>query len=411
MNTQPLDLAAVRKEFPGLASDWILMDNAGGSQVLKGVGEKCKEYLFETNVQHGASYQVSQQAVERVSRANQAMATFVNATDTSEIIMGPSTSMLLRIFSWSLGELLQPGDEIIITNADHEANISPWHALQHKGIIIKEWQVNRESWRMELEDLTPLLTDQTKWVMMTHSSNVLGVVNPVREVADFVHALGVRICVDGVAYAPHKLVDVQALDVDVYVFSFYKVYGPHHALMYGKKEILLQLPGVNHSFIQETDIPYKFQPGNLNYELSYSTLGIYEYFLQMAEKHHLADGASAITQLRNISDLMAEHEHQLSSHLLGYLDSRPDVNIIGPSKADKDSRVPTISFIMGDSSSKEIVEKVDAHKIGIRYGDFYAKKLIQDLGLAKQQGVIRVSMVHYNSLEEVDRLIEVLEIL
>ena len=406
--TTSLDLSTVRAAFPGLQTDWILMDNAGGSQVLKSVGDRFQEYLFQTNVQHGASYQVSQDASARVHEANKAMATFINAKEVEEVIMGPSTSMLLRIFSWSLGEILQEGDEIIVTNSDHEANISPWNSLRKKGIVIKEWTVNTDSWRMEAEDLRPLLTKKTRWVMMTHSSNVLGAVNPVREVADLVHAHGVKLCVDGVAFAPHKLVDVQALDVDVYVFSFYKVFGPHHAIMYGKKELLLQLPGVNHYFITETDIPYKFQPGNLNYELSYSTLGIYDYFLELADTHGISAGAD-LDRLRGISHIMAAHEHALSTLFLGYLDSRSDVKVIGPSAADIESRVPTISFVIGEKSSKEIVEKVDQHKIGIRYGDFYAKKLIQYLDLEKQDGVIRVSMVHYNTLEEVQKLIDVLD--
>ncbi|MEM8901136.1 MAG: aminotransferase class V-fold PLP-dependent enzyme [Bacteroidota bacterium] len=369
--TTSLDLSIVRAAFPGLQSDWILMDNAGGSQVLKSVGDRFQEYLFQTNVQHGASYQVSQDAASRVHEANKAMATFINAKEVEEVIMGPSTSMLLRIFSWSLGELLEEGDEIIVTNSDHEANISPWNSLRKKGIVIREWKVNTDSWRMEPEDLRPLLSEKTRWVMMTHSSNVLGAVNPVREVADLVHAQGVKLCVDGVAFAPHKLVDVQALDVDVYVFSFYKVFGPHHALMYGKKELLLELPGVNHYFITEADIPYKFQPGNLNYELSYSTLGIYDYLLDMADRHKIA-GDTDLERLRGISRVMAAHEHNLTTHFLAYLNSRPDVNIIGPSEADIDSRVPTISFVIGEKSSKEIVEKVDHHKIGIRY-QFYSK--------------------------------------
>ncbi|MEM7509935.1 MAG: aminotransferase class V-fold PLP-dependent enzyme [Bacteroidota bacterium] len=405
--TTSLDLSTVRVAFPGLESDWILMDNAGGSQVLKSVGDRFQEYLFQTNVQHGASYQVSQDAASRVHEANKAMATFINAKEVEEVIMGPSTSMLLRIFSWSLGEILQKGDEIIVTNSDHEANISPWNSLRKKGIVIREWKVNTDSWRMEAEDLKPMLNEKTRWVMMTHSSNVLGAVNPVREIADLVHAHGVKLCVDGVAFAPHKLVDVQALDVDVYVFSFYKVFGPHHALMYGKKELLLQLPGVNHYFITETDIPYKFQPGNLNYELSYSTLGIYDYFLDLADKHGIT-GDTDLDRLRGISHVMAAHEHKLSNHLLAYLNSRSDVKMIGPAEADINSRVPTISFVIGEKSSKEIVEQVDHHRIGIRYGDFYAKKLIQYMGLEKQHGVIRVSMVHYNTLEEVQKLIDVL---
>ncbi|MEM7660474.1 MAG: aminotransferase class V-fold PLP-dependent enzyme, partial [Bacteroidota bacterium] len=274
---------------------------------------------------------------------------------------------------------------------------------------IQTWEVRPETMRLHLEDLEPLMNAHTRLVCVTHTSNVLGTLYPIREISDFVHEKGALIVVDGVAHAPHRLVDVQALDADFYVLSTYKVYGPHYGLLYGKKEHLLELPGINHSFIQENDIPYKFQPGNTNFELTYGMLGLTDY-LQAAYAHHFDGEAPSLReQMVAVFDLIAEHEAQLSQRLLEFLLSKAGVRIVGEKDWHKELRVPTISFVAEGKRSDELVQQVDAANIGIRYGDFYAKKLIDSLGLRSYHGVVRVSMVHYNTLEEVDRLIEVLD--
>jgi selenocysteine lyase/cysteine desulfurase len=252
------------------------------------------------------------------------------------------------------------------------------------------------------------MTKRTKLVAITHISNILGDIEPAGAISDFVHQRGAMICVDGVAYAPHRLVDVQAWDVDFYVFSFYKLYGPHHALLYGKRDILLDLPGINHFFIPEDDIPYKFQPGNVNYELSYGMLGLCDYLSQLS-KLHGGPAENLQAQAAFAFDLIAEYEELLSGHLLDYLNGKSNVRVIGRTTANKQFRVPTISFVVEGMDSEQIVLAVDPHQIGIRFGHFYAKRLIDDLGLAPQNGVVRVSMVHYNTLEEVDRLIQVFD--
>jgi selenocysteine lyase/cysteine desulfurase len=215
---------------------------------------------------------------------------------------------------------------------------------------------------------------------------------------------------DGVAHAPHRLVDVQELDVDFYILSGYKVYGPHYGLMYGKKAELLKLPGLNHYFIQEDDLPYKFQPGNTNFELTYGMLGLVDY-VKAAYQHHFgsSDVPSLRSQMEAVFALFAAHEEQLSKRLLDYLHSKSGIRIIGSDDWRKEVRVSTISFVVDGRKSDEIVQQVDAHKVGIRFGDFYAKKLIDALDLRSHNGVIRVSMVHYNELAEVDRLIAALD--
>jgi cysteine desulfurase family protein (TIGR01976 family) len=405
-----LNLDKVRQYFPALAGEWTFFDNAGGSQTLKKVVDRISEFLLSSDVQLGASYAVSQLAGERLALATQGMATFINANSSKEVVMGPSTTMMLKVLSICLGQTFMPSDEIIVTNCDHEANIGAWVALEKQGIKVKIWQIRPDTLELHLGDLEALMSHRTKLVALTHASNVLGTINPIKEIATFVHDRNAMICVDGVAYAPHRLIDVQDLDVDFYAFSCYKAYGPHHALLYGKEEHLLRLPGLNHYFIQQTDIPYKFQLGNVNFELSYGMLGLCDYLSELAQLHY---GDQTAPNLRNqmvqAFDLMSIHEEEISDRLLNYLNSKPNVRVIGQSKADREFRVPTISFVVDGMHSSTIPAKIDQHYIGIRYGDFYAKRLIEYLGLASQGGIVRVSMVHYNTLEEVNSLIEAFE--
>ena len=404
-----LDISFVRSHFPGLESPWTFFDNAGGSQTLKEVTNRITDYLLNSNVQHGASYQVSQIAVNRVQQATEAMKVLVNASDPQEIVMGPSTTALIRILSICFGKTLKPGDEIIVSNSDHEANVSPWTDLEAQGIKVKIWKIRSDDFRFHLEDLELLMTEKTRLVAVTHTSNVLGTLNPIKEIARFVHKKGALICVDGVAHAPHKLIDVQDLDVDFYIFSFYKVYGPHYALMYGKKEHLLSLPGINHYFIKSDDLPYKFQPGNVNFEFAYGMLGLWDY-IEAVAAHHFPDTHDNLREKAvRVYDLFNKHEERLAQKFIDFLASKSSVRIIGEPTGDRAVRVPTICFVVEGMDSEEIVLKVDPHLIGIRWGDFYAKKLIHDLGLIPYNGVVRVSMVHYNSMEEVERLIQVLD--
>ena len=405
-----LNIEWVRQHFPALSGDWVFFDNAGGSQILQPVVDRINKYLLTSNVQHGASYSISQLAQERLAEATRAMAAFINAKNPSEVIMGSSTTMLIRILSICLGNWFKPGDEIIVTNCDHEANIGPWVDLEKQGLKIKFWQINPESLELHLDDLAPLMNKRTRLVAMTHVSNILGTINPIKNITEFVHDHGALICVDGVAYAPHRKIDVQALNVDFYAFSCYKVFGPHHAVMFGKHELLLELPGFNHYFVDSTNIPYKFQPGSVNYELSYGMLGLIDYLDELAvlhSNHQILDDLSK--RITYTFELITEYEEFIGARLLDYLNSTPNVHLVGHQTADSQVRVPTISFTVDKMNSASIPPEVDKHNIGIRYGDFHSKRFIKDLGLAENSGVVRVSMAHYNTTEEVDRLIDVFD--
>ena len=399
----PLNLAAVRAEFPALGADCIYLDNAGGSQVLKRVADRIHDYLLTTSVQLGASYAQSQRASERVLSARRAVAELVNAAHEDEIVMGPATTALMFVLMQALLPGIRAGDEIIVTNTDHEANIGGWMRLAQAGAVIKIWEVNRDSLMLELDDLDHMLSDRTKWVAMTHASNVLGSVNPVAEVARRVHSAGGKLCVDGVAYAPHRLVDVRASGADIYVFSFYKVFGPHYAVLWGKRELLLSLPSLNHHFIGPEVLPYKLQPGNVNFELSWGCAGIADYLHDMGTA--LGAVGSKRQRMQIAFDAFAQHEDALAEKLLSYLRSKRGVRIIGHDHVSNGNRMPTISFVVTDQQSERIVRHMDKFNIGIRFGDFYAWRLIEALGLNTHGGVVRVSMAHYNTAEEISRLI------
>jgi len=250
-----IDIDFVREQFPALERDFIFMDNAGGSQVLGKVAERISGYLLHHNVQLGASYKVSQEAGKKLKYATSRVAELVNASKDEEVVIGSSTTMLVRILSLSISKQWKKGDEVIVTDTDHEANVSPWMDLKEKGIEIRIWKVNPDSLQLELSDLRKLMNSRTKLVAVTHASNVLGTINPIKKISKEVHKAGALICVDGVAYAPHRKVDVQELDADFYTFSWYKTYGPHLAVMYGKYNKLLKLDSLNHYFIGKKRSP------------------------------------------------------------------------------------------------------------------------------------------------------------
>jgi len=403
MNVLLLD--KIRAEFPALAGNTVFLDNAGGSQVLKRVADRVHEYLLNHSVQLGASYAQSQLAGEKVLAARRAVAELVNAAHDDEVVMGGATTALMFVLTQALRAGIQPGDEIIVTDTDHEANIGGWMRLREAGAVVKVWRVDHDSLALELSDLDALLTPRTKWLAMTWASNILGTINPVAEVARRVHASGGRVCLDAVAYAPHRLVDVQAGGADIVVFSFYKVFGPHYAVMWGRRELLLSLPSLNHYFIGPEVLPYKLQPGNVNYELSYGCAGIRDYLVDTGTA--LGETGTPRQRMQAAFDAFEVHENALAERLLGWLRGRPGVRVIGRSAPADDWRVPTISFTVAGHAPEAIVRHVDTHGIGIRWGDFYARRLIETLGLS--EGVVRVSMAHYNTVTEIDRLIHALE--
>lgn len=404
-----LDIDYVRGRFPALADGWAYFDNAGGSQVLDAVIERIAHYLATSPVQLGASYAVSELADRRQQEAAVAMAGFLNAADPGEIVFGPSATALFGRLARALRPQLKAGDEIIVTNLDHEANIGAWRRLAEFGVRIKTWRVDPETCQLRLEDLAALLNERTRLVCFTHASNVVGSVLPVAAISRLVHDAGADVCVDGVACAAHRAVDVQTSDVDYYVFSTYKVYGPHLGVLYGKRDKLLALANINHEFFAADALPHKLQPGSAPHELVYGTTGIAAYYRDLGRRLGVADKAPLPKHVRTVKAAFELHEQELVARLLDFLASKPNVRVVGDPRPGN-SRLPTVSFVVAGRDSADIPPQFDPHKIAIRYGHFYAKRLIDDLGLTAQNGVVRVSMAHYNSVGEVDRLIERLDV-
>lgn len=400
-----LDLEYVRSQFPGLAASDVLFDNAGGSLTLADVADRIRDYLLHTNVQHGASYARSQRATECYRFARRRLAEFIGASRPEEVVFGASSTTLLKSLALAMAEQVGPGDELVVTRVDHEANIGCWLDLaKTRGATVRFWERNTVTGQLSTEDLQALLTDRTRLVSVTHVSNIFGSIHPIEEIASRVHACGAELCVDGVAFAPHRPLQLAAWGVDYYVFSLYKVYGPHHAILYGRHDALIALGNLNHHFFTREQVPGKLEPGNANYELAHGAAGIVDYFERLGQR---ADAALEGAPARDKAwQWIAAHEETLSSRLLTYLDNRPDIEVLGATQADAEIRVPTVSFVHASKRSSEIVAAIDAFGIGIRFGHFYAERLIADMGLVDRDGVVRVSMVHYNTLAEVDRLLQ-----
>jgi cysteine desulfurase family protein (TIGR01976 family) len=406
-----LDLEFVREQFPALSRhwpEWALLDNAGGSVMARQVAARISDYLGRYMVQLGASYALSQDATQIVRDAHAAAELLIGA-QPGEVAIGPSTTLNVKILAAALRPRWRDGDAVIISELDHEANIGPWAALAASGIEVRLWKLRPETANLELEDLEPLLDERVRLCCVTHCANVVGRIHDVRAIAAKVHEVGAELCVDGVAYAPHRLVDVAALDVDYYLLSLYKVYGPHLALLFGRGELLAQARGQNHFFIGEDELPYKLEPGNANHELCAGIPGIVEYLAALGEHHHEQPGASVRGNLARAFELIAAHEAELAERLLAFLRARPGVRVLGPQTGDPSVRVPTIAFFVEGRDASEIPPLLDARKLAIRWGHFYAVRAIAALGLAQTGGIIRVSMVHYNSVAEVDRLIAALD--
>ena len=402
------DVEFARRHFPALSDDWALFDNAGGTVPLKGVIDRVHEYMSRWQVQLGASYRHSATASDLVQAGTMAMARLINASP-DEVVLGASTTMNVRVLAQALRPRFAPGDEIVVTNLDHESNIGAWRELESAGVMIREWRFDIARHELTLADLEPLLSPRTRLVCFTQCANVVGTIHDAAAIVRRVHDAGALACVDGVAFAPHRRVDVRALDADFYLLSIYKVMGPHLGLLYGKREHLVRARGQNHFFIAEDDVPYKLQPGKVPHELAASLPAILDYLMALDARTFGEDGAAEPQRLDRVFTAIADYEAALAEPLLAFLRARANVRLLGDPSADPARRVPTITFTVDDRDASAIPPLLDAERIGIRYGHFYAQRAIEALGLLGRNGVVRISMVHYNTPAEVARLITVLD--
>jgi cysteine desulfurase family protein (TIGR01976 family) len=404
-----LDIDFVRKQFPAFSEPslegFLHFENAGGSYACGQMIDCLHRYYRESKLQPDYGFEPSHSAGEQMSRARERMASWLNV-DTNEVHFGPSTSQNTYVVAQALRKFLEPGDEIIVTNQDHEANVGAWRRLEEEGMVIREWQVDPGSGELDPADLDALLNGRTRVVAFTHCSNIVGSVHPVREWTDKIHAVGAMAIVDGVSYAGHGLPDVQALGADIYLFSLYKVYGPHLGVMAMRKEINEQLPNQGHFF--NIDHPTdRFTPAGPDHAQVVSVNGVIDYF-EAVYSHHFGDDDS--TPQQKTSRVRALFQHAERSNLqplLDFLSQRKSVRLVG--KATTKHRAPTVSFTVDGRDPAEIAAQLAKQKIGVANGHCYAYRLIGALGLGYDQGVVRISFVHYTRKEEISRLIETLD--
>ncbi len=406
-----LDVNFVRSQFPAfkdsLAKKWIFYENAGGSYVPRHVINRLSKFMKSTKVQPYAEYPMSKIAGENMDIASDLFAKMINA-NSNEIIIGSSTSSNLYILSNALKKYISKGDEIIITNQDHEANISPWRRLSKNGAIIKEWSFNKKTGELEIEELKKILNKKTKILAVTHCSNIVGSVNNLKLISKLAHKYNTIVVGDGVSYAPHGLPNVKDLDVDFYTFSLYKTYGPHLGLMYGKENILRDLPNQNHEFL-EKQFPYTLNPGGPNHEELVSLIGIHDYF-ELIYKHHFKKNILNLrTKVDRLNKLFATHEELIANPLLKYLKKNKNFRLIGKSEIKNKNRAPTISFTSNFKSSESLSKFLVTNKIATRNDNFYAWRCLKNLGIDQNDGVVRISMIHYNNIKETQKLINILD--
>jgi cysteine desulfurase family protein (TIGR01976 family) len=395
----------IRSAFPALAGETVFLENAGGSQVPAVVADGIRDYMLSSYVQVGAGYSLSQEATRLVDEAHDFVRLLFNGSD-GEVILGPSTSALLQMLATSYSRILTPGDEIVVAQIGHEANIGPWKKLAPFEIELKWWEMDPSDFTSPLDRLAELLSDRTALVALPHVSNLLGEILDVPAITELAHRAGARVVVDGVAYAPHRAMDVTAWDVDFYAYSTYKLYGPHMAALWASRDALSELQGPNHFFIPDEEVSYKFELGGVCHEGCAGILGLRDYLGQLAGVGE--EGALDRAAVEHAFELMTACELPLQARLVEYLQSRSDVRIIGPGYGGP-KRVGTISFVHDNKTSREITEVVDNSGIAIRNGHMYAYHLCEALGMDPEDGVVRVSLVHYNTPEEIERLIKVFE--
>ncbi|KAJ5484732.1 hypothetical protein N7539_004720 [Penicillium diatomitis] len=391
------DVTAARAAFPALKNEQIFMDNAGGSQVLGTVADSIHSYLLKNNVQLGATYETSKSSTAAYDEAYKAAAGFINA-HPDEISIGVSTTQLFQNLSTALK--FRPGDELIISKLNHEANSAPWVRIAERlGLTVKWWAASDpKNPQCDVSDLQTLLSDKTRLVAMPHVSNITGTISHVRKIADAVHAYSrALLCVDGVALAPHRQVDVKALDVDFYGFSWYKVYGPHIAQLYASSRISDQIESLAHFFKSGESLDLKLNLASVNYELAQSIPEVVAFF---------GDDPRATWAA------MVAHEERLQEILLRFLTSDDRITIIGETSANQEARVPVISWVVRGIKSQRLVEAVEARSAyGFRSGHMYSHRLLKDVcGFDDvDDGVVRVSLLHYNTETEVVGLVSVLK--
>lgn len=403
-----LDIDFVRSQFPAFEEpalkDWGFFENAGGSYACGQVIDRLHRYYTANKMQPYGFSPATREAGELMDSARQRMAAMLNVA-TSEVHFGPSTSQNTYVLAQALRQYLEPGDEIIVTNQDHEANIGVWRRLEADGIVIRQWSVSTVTAELAGADLDRLMNDKTRVVAFTHCSNIVGSMHPVRQLTDNIHAAGALAIIDGVSYCGHGLPDVESLGADVYMFSLYKVYGPHQGVMVMRSELNQALENQGHFFNTDHETA-RFTPAGPDHAQIAAVNGVIDYF-EAVYAHHFEDVAPPQRMAAALLGLFQAHEQTLLQPFLNFLDGHKKIKIIGRNNVN--NRAPTVAVTIDGHQPAEIAEKLAGFKLLAGAGHFYAYRLIESLGIDPDEGLLRLSFVHYTAPAEVDRLIAALD--
>ena len=401
-----LDIDFVRGQFPAFAQESLqgqaFFENAGGSYTCQPVIDRLTRFYTERKVQPYAPYEASRLGGEEMDEARRRLAAMMGV-ETDELSFGPSTTQNTYVLANAFRQFMQPGDAIVVTNQDHEANTGPWRRLADEGFEVREWQVDPETGHLDLAKLKALLDEKVRLVCFPHCSNVVGEINPVVEITALAHAAGAFVCVDGVSYAPHGLPNVGLMGPDIYLFSAYKTYGPHQGIMVMRRALGETLPNQGHYF-NAGSLYKRFTPAGPDHAQVAASAGMADYADALA-LHHGITGTAA-EKAMGVHDLMRAHEVKLLQPLLDYVSAKNSVRLIGPSNAA--GRAPTVALELAQAG-EPVAAELAAHGVMAGGGDFYAVRALKAMGVDPEKGVLRLSFVHYTSEAEVQQLMEALD--
>ena len=406
MTRLPLDPARIRAFFPAFSEPSLqgqaFFENAGGSYTAQPVLDRLERYYRATKVQPYGAYPASIEAGEAMDLAFARMAQALNVTP-DWIQFGPSSSANTYVLGNAFAGWLKPGDAIVVTDQDHEANGGAWRRLARIGVEVREWTVDPATGRLALAGLDALLDERVRLVAAPHCSNIAGEINPVAEITARAHAVGAVTAIDGVSYTPHGLPDLAALGADIYFFSTYKVYGPHQGVLAIRPELAAALPNQGH-FFNDGKPRYRLTPAGPDHAQIAAAAGVADYLESVAGLAP-ADTPGA-NPFRRANAAMRAQEVALATPLLDYLRRRNDIRLIGPD--DPESRAPTIAIAHRDTGA-EVARRLARHGIMAGGGHFYAWRLLEAAGIDPNHGVLRLSFVHYTTPEEIQQLIAALD--
>ncbi|MBD3663199.1 aminotransferase class V-fold PLP-dependent enzyme [Sulfitobacter sp. TSTF-M16] len=402
-----LDTNWVRSQFPAFSEPSLqglsFFENAGGSYACQPVIHRLTRFYTERKMQPYGSSPPSELGGQEMDEARARMSAILGV-EPDELSFGPSTTQNTYVLAQAFGQMMQPGEAIIVTNQDHEANTGPWRRLVDHGIEIREWQIDPDTGHLDPQGLEHLLDENVRLVCFPHCSNVVGEVNPVAEITALAHAAGAFVCVDGVSYAPHGFVDVGALGPDIYLFSAYKTYGPHQGLMVMRRTLGELLPNQGHHFNGGT-LHKRFTPAGPDHAQIAACAGMADY-IDAFYAHHVGGDAGPAARADAVHGLMRAHETRLLQPLLDAMKDRNSVRLLGPDTAT--DRAPTVALALNTPGEKA-AEDLVAHGIIAGGGDFYAGRALDGMGVEESRGVLRLSFTHYTTADEIDKLLNALD--